>query len=123
MTAMTADELCERKCQPCEGGVEPYSREEAETQTERLDGWVLSPDAKRIRKSWTMQDFAAGMKFLNDVAAIAEDEGHHPDLYLQGYRDVTVELTTHAIDGLSENDFIIAARLENLEPQLKNVSQ
>lgn len=120
MSVMSPEELRDQKCQPCEGGVNPYQREDAEKQLERLEEWELSPDAKRIRRAWSVQDFAAGMKFLTDVAQIAEDEGHHPDLSLQNYREVTIELTTHAIDGLSTNDFIVAARIDAIAPAEKS---
>lgn len=114
MTAATVQQLENKQCKPCEGGVEPVSRSDAEQQLDMLDGWDLSSDGKRISKSWKMDGFMAGMRMLSDIAAVAEDEGHHPDLHLEGYRNVRVELTTHAIGGLSENDFILAAKIDRL---------
>jgi 4a-hydroxytetrahydrobiopterin dehydratase len=114
MQTQTTDELTQKKCVPCEGGVPKYSREEAEAQIAGLSGWRLSADGQRIRKDWTVKNFMAGIKFFNAVADLAEDEGHHPDLHLEGYRKVWIELWTHAIGGLSENDFILAAKIDEL---------
>lgn len=113
------EELRHKRCQPCEGGVPPVPRDEAERLLEGLPGWRLSPDGKAIRREWRVKDFAAGVEFFGRVAELAEAEQHHPDLHLTGYRHVTVELTTHAIGGLSENDFILAAKIDALPVQLK----
>lgn len=110
----TAEELREKSCKPCEGGVPAVEREEAERLLSDLDGWQLDDDGKRIRKTWTVHDFQAGIDFFNRVTQIAEAEQHHPDLHLTDYREVVIELTTHAIGGLSENDFILAAKIEEL---------
>ena len=115
----SAAELTKKKCQPCEGGVDPVSPQEAKAQIEKLPGWSLSPDSKKIRKEWTVKDFATAIKFFNDVASVAESEDHHPDLHLTGYRKVAIELSTHAIGGLSENDFILAAKIDQLPVELK----
>ena len=114
MPAQTADELTRKKCKPCEGGVEPVSPEDAKQQVEKLKGWKLSPDSKKIRKEWVAKDFLAAIKFFNDVARIAQSDDHHPDLHLTGYRNVAIELSTHAIGGLSENDFILAAKIDQV---------
>lgn len=79
----------------------------------------MTDDALRIRKDWIVKDFMAGIEFLSRVAELAEREGHHPDLHLQGYRNVWIELWTHAIGGLSENDFILAAKIDRLPVRLK----
>ena len=79
-----------------------------------LSGWELTEDGQRIRREWTVKHFMAAMDFFNRVARLAEDEGHHPDLHLVGYRSVVIELWTHAIGGLSENDFIVAAQINEL---------
>jgi len=76
-------------------------------------------DGKRIRRDWRVKDFQAGLEFLNKAGALAEQEGHHPDLHLEGYRNVAIELWTHALGGLSENDFILAARIDQLPVDLK----
>ena len=91
----------------------------AKKQIEKLPGWKLSADAKKIRKEWVVKDFMTAIKFFNEIARIAEAEDHHPDLHLSGYRNVAVELSTHAIGGLSENDFILAAKIDQIPVELK----
>lgn len=108
-------ELIGKKCKPCEGGVDPCTLTEAGQQLEQLAGWTLTHDGQRIRKTWTVKNFMAGMRFFDRVAQVAEKDGHHPDLHLEGYRHVAIELWTHAIGGLSENDFILAAKIDQLE--------
>jgi 4a-hydroxytetrahydrobiopterin dehydratase len=119
MNPPTKAELTARRCAPCEGGVPPLSREESEGLLPSVLGWTIDDDGQRIRRSWTLKNFMAGIDFFNKVAALAEDEGHHPDLHLEGYRNATIVLWTHAIGGLSENDFILAAKIENLPVQLR----
>ena len=114
MQPQTAEQLTAKKCLPCEGGVEPCSPSEARQQLEQLAGWTLVHDGKRIRREWRVRDFMAGIDFFNRCAQIAEADGHHPDLHIAGYRNVAVELWTHAIGGLSENDFILAAKIDQL---------
>ena len=119
MNSPTQDELIQKRCVPCEGGVPPLSREEAEAIVRNVEGWTLDPDGRRITRSWTMKDFMAGIDFFNKVAALAEEEGHHPDLHLEGYRKVTIELSTHAVKGLTENDFILAAKINQVPVQIR----
>jgi len=119
MEIRAAQQLCETKCKPCEGGVEPCNIAEAEQQLEKLSGWYLTREGQRIRKDWTAKHFMAGMDFFNAVAEIAEADGHHPDLHIEGYRSVSIELWTHAIGGLSENDFILAAKIDQVPIELK----
>ena len=113
--ALTPDQLAKKKCVPCEGGVPKYTREEAEEQLKKLDGWKLSEDGQRIRKDWKVKNFLAGMSFFERVAELAEQEQHHPDLHLWGYKNLWIEIWTHAIGGLSENDFILAAKIDELK--------
>ena len=119
MSVLTGEQLVHKKCAACEGGIPPLSREEAEEQVRQVEGWSLVHDGQRIRRNWTVRNFMAGVEFFNKVAALAEEEGHHPDLHLEGYRQVAVELWTHAIGGLSENDFILAAKINQIPIQLK----
>ncbi len=119
MVVQSPNELVRKKCKPCEGGVAPYSAEEAQQQLKQLRDWRITPDGKRIRKEWTVKNFMSGMDFFNRCAELAEAEGHHPDLHIEGYRNVSVELWTHAIGGLSENDFIVAAKIDKLPITLK----
>lgn len=114
MEPQAVEQLIAKKCQPCEGGVQPYTLEEANKQLANLDGWQLTHDGRRIRKDWKVKHFVDGMSFFNKVAEIAEDDRHHPDLHIEGYRNVTIEIWTHAIGGLSENDFILAAKIDQL---------
>lgn len=113
MAVQTTDQLRQGKCRPCEGGVEKLSPEEARRQLEQLNGWELSADGTAITKTWTRKNFADAMAFLNRVADVAEAEQHHPDLHLTGYKKVRMALMTHAIGGLSENDFILAAKIDD----------
>jgi 4a-hydroxytetrahydrobiopterin dehydratase len=119
MSTSSQAELTQKHCAPCEGGVPPLSQGEAEAQAKALEGWSLTPDGKRIRRKWTVRNFMAGIDFFRKVADLAEAEGHHPDLHLEGYRQVIVEITTHAIGGLSENDFILAAKINDLPIEAK----
>jgi len=105
-------ELAERRCVPCEGGVAPLTRVAAEEVLQRLDeGWQLSVDASSIQREFRFIDFYRTMSFVNALAHIANVEDHHPDLEL-GWGYCRVRYTTHAIRGLSENDFICAAKLD-----------
>jgi 4a-hydroxytetrahydrobiopterin dehydratase len=119
MAVQSPDQLRQKKCLPCEGGVEPYTAEQAREQLQRLEGWRLTENGQRIRKEWTVKNFLAGIAFFNKCAEVAEADGHHPDLHLEGYRNVAVELWTHAIGGLSENDFILAAKIDALPIDVK----
>ncbi len=119
MSTFKKEDLVRKSCTPCEGGIPPFSPEEAREQVGQLEGWSLVDEGKRIRRKWTANNFMAGIAFFNKVAALAEEEGHHPDLHLEGYRHVTIELWTHAIGGLSENDFILAAKINELPIETK----
>jgi 4a-hydroxytetrahydrobiopterin dehydratase len=119
MSALTQQELVRKKCSPCEGGIPPLSEEEAEQQVRQVEGWSLSHDGQRIRRAWTVRNYMAGIDFFNKVATLAEEEGHHPDVHLEGYRQLAIELWTHAIGGLSENDFILAAKINEIPIELK----
>jgi 4a-hydroxytetrahydrobiopterin dehydratase len=119
MEIQTTAELQAKKCQPCEGGVPPATLEEAKRQLAKLPGWKLTDDGQRIRKEWAVKDFMTGIHFFNAVAKVAQADDHHPDLHLTGYRNVAIELSTHAIGGLSENDFILAAKIDEVPVELK----
>ena len=105
--------LAKKKCVACEGFETPLVREEAVILLKQLREWQLSDDAKSISKEFTFKNFADALSFANKIGAIAEDEGHHPDLSV-AWGKVGVFLTTHAIKGLSENDFILAAKVDAL---------
>jgi 4a-hydroxytetrahydrobiopterin dehydratase len=83
--------------------------------------WRVTPDGRRIARRWKVRDFLAAIEFFQQVATLAEAEGHHPDLHLTNYRDVTIEVWTHAVGGLTENDFILAAKIDRLPAPPKKV--
>lgn len=105
--------LTEQKCMACEGGVLPFSGEEVIILLKQVPGWVLLDDKKTISKKYLWKDFKEALLFVNNVGNIAENEGHHPDIHLTNFKEVRVDLSTHAIDGLSQNDFIVAAKIDN----------
>ncbi len=113
-TIATMHDLLQKKCVPCEGGIPPLTYQVAGELLTQLNDWMLVDDAKLLAKTFRFKNFAENMRFVNDIARIAEAEGHHPDLSIS-YDTLSVELTTHAIDGLSENDFIVAAKIDALE--------
>jgi 4a-hydroxytetrahydrobiopterin dehydratase len=115
----TAAELTRKKCAPCEGGVPALAPEQVRDYLRQVPGWKLTADGKRIHREWRVQDFGTALDFFNRIGRIAEQEDHHPDLHLTGYRNVAVELATHAVGGLTENDFILAAKIDTLPVELK----
>ncbi|MBI3011442.1 MAG: 4a-hydroxytetrahydrobiopterin dehydratase [Candidatus Omnitrophica bacterium] len=110
---MTTPPLTQRTCKPCEGGAAPLPLNAAQALLRDVRGWELV-DEKLIRKTVRCKDFLDAVSLIQRIAPIAEAEDHHPDLHLTGYRKLTIELSTHAIGGLSENDFILAAKLDQL---------
>lgn len=108
----TIDTLATKKCKPCEGGVDVLDAEVAQSWCDSMPEWSLTDDGKMIRRKMNTGNFRKALKHLQTVGELAEQEGHHPDLHLTGYRHLTIELTTHAIGGLSENDFILAAKID-----------
>lgn len=109
------DDLASKKCLPCEAGTPPLTREEAGKLLSEVSGWELVEDGEKlkIRKRFKFGTYLEGIDFVNQVAKISESEDHHPDLFV-GYQKVTVNLTTHVIGGLSENDFIVAAKIDKI---------
>ena len=106
--------LTRKRCAPCEGGVAPLDAAAATRLLENLDsGWSLANDAAAIRREFRFKDFYRTMSFVNALAHIANIEDHHPDLEV-GYDHCRVLFTTHAIKGLSENDFICAAKIDQI---------
>ena len=110
---MATAPLAQRKCKPCEGGTDPLPLGAAHALLKDITGWEVV-DGKSIRKTVTCTDFLDAVSLIQKIAPIAEAEDHHPDLHLTGYRKLTIELSTHAIGGLSENDFILAAKIDEL---------
>jgi len=114
-------DLAQKHCEPCEGGTEPLSEEEAQAKLEELNNtaeaqkqpWAVTADARSLKKGYKLKNFVEAVEFVNKIKDVAEEEDHHPDLEV-GYGKVAVRLSTHAIGGLSENDFILAAKIDQL---------
>lgn len=105
-------DLASKQCVPCRGGVPPLKGAELAAMSAQLPGWEVVNE-HHITKSWKFPDFAAALAFVNKVGALAEEQGHHPDIFLAwGRADVTI--WTHKIDGLTESDFILAAKIERI---------
>ena len=115
----TAAELSRKHCVPCEGGVPALSPAEVQGHLAALPSWKLTADGKRIRREWRVKDFTTALDFFNRVGQVAEQEDHHPDLHVTGYRNVAIEMWTHAVGGLTQNDFILAAKIDTLPVALK----
>ncbi|MBI3412297.1 MAG: 4a-hydroxytetrahydrobiopterin dehydratase [Planctomycetes bacterium] len=116
---MASEPLSRKHCRPCEGGVPALTRKEMDKLLPAVPGWSLSSNRQALRREWRVKDFVTALDFFARIGKIAEKEDHHPDLHLVGYRNVAVELSTHAIGGLSENDFILAAKINKLRVVLK----
>ena len=108
---MSRPPLASRACKPCEGGAEPLPADAARKLLNDLSGWELV-EGTAIRKTITCKHFLDAVDTIRRIAPIAEAEDHHPDLHLTRYKRLTIELSTHAIGGLSENDFILAAKID-----------
>jgi len=105
--------LSNKHCVPCEGDTAPFSHLQNAEHLEELDTWTLLDDTA-LEKIISFKDFPHALAFVNKVGAIAEEEGHHPDITLFDYKKVKIHLTTHAIKGLTENDFILASKIDEL---------
>lgn len=107
---MAAHDLAKKHCIPCRGGVPPLPKEETDRLLAQLDGWNIEREY-HLTKHFTFPDFAQALAFVNRIGAVAEAEGHHPDIHL-AWGKVTVEVWTHKIAGLTESDFIYAAKVD-----------
>lgn len=108
------NDLTKKHCVPCEGGTPPLSSDKEDELIKQIPDWILLRDGThRITKQFKFEDFKRAMEFVNKVAEIAESEGHHPDIKIV-YNKVQLDLFTHAVGGLSENDFIMAAKINTL---------
>ena len=113
------NDLTQRKCQACEGIGQAMTKEEALQFLSLVKGWQLSQGGKSISRELVMKNFLAAIRFIEKIAQVAEAENHHPDLHLTGYRQLRIDLSTHALGGLTENDFIVAAKINVLPVELK----
>src|SRR5687768_15114621 len=107
-------DLARKHCVSCETGAKPLSSEQVQGMLNAVPRWNLSEDGKRIAREWRVLDFMTGIEFFQQITQIAETEDHHPDLHLAGYRNVKIEIWTHAVGGLTENDFILAAKIDQV---------
>ena len=107
-------DLLDKKCVPCEGGVIPFDLSQIHKYQKKVDGWDLVKNEKNVftlEKKFTFKNFIKSQDFVNQVGKISEEEGHHPDISF-GWGYAKIVITTHAIEGLSENDFILAAKID-----------
>lgn len=111
---MASTHLSSNSCVPCQGSAPPLTLEAASTLITRVPRWELSADAKRLSRRFVFDDFVAAMKFVNQVAVVAEQQGHHPDIGIH-WNLVELTLWTHKIGGLHENDFVLAAHIDELQ--------
>ena len=105
-------ELSSKQCVPCRGGVPPLAGEEIQRLLDQLNGWTVELQ-HHLKKNYSFKDFAEALAFVNRVGALAEEQGHHPDICF-GWGKVEVTIWTHKIDGLTESDFILAAKIDKL---------
>lgn len=106
--------LTQKHCIPCEGGVPPLTKEEIEQFLPQIPNWFVINSNSAIERQFSFKNFKEALDFVNKVGALAEEEGHHPDINLHNWKKVTLTLSTHAIGGLSENDFILAAKVNKI---------
>ena len=107
-----ASELASKTCVPCRGGVPPLKGAELAALQSQVDGWNVVQE-HHIAKTFTFPDFKKALDFVNKVGALAEEQGHHPDIYL-AWGKAEIKIWTHKIDGLTESDFILAAKIDQL---------
>jgi len=107
------ERLAAKTCVPCRGGIPPLSQSDAKEFLASTPGWTLEQDGKRLTRRFEFEDFIEAMKFVNRVADLAEQQGHHPDIAIH-WNTVDLVLWTHKIGGLHENDFILAAKVNRL---------
>ena len=108
------NDLTKKKCAPCEGGVLPFDTSEIYKYQKKVDGWDILKNEKKIfylYKKYNFKNFLESQNFINEVGKISEEEGHHPDIKF-GWGYAEIYITTHAIEGLSENDFILASKID-----------
>ena len=109
-------DLLQKKCKPCEGGISALDISEIHKYQKKIDGWEVKSNEKKIyflEKEFKFKNFLNSQKFVNEIRKFSENEGHHPDI-LFGWGYAKIKITTHAIEGLSENDFILAAKIDQI---------
>ncbi len=118
-TGLAMDILTQKKCQPCEGIGKSIETQMVKEFLRQTPGWTVVSDGKSIVREYVMKNFVTAVRAISEIATIAESQGHHPDIHLTSYRKLKIVLTTHALGGLSENDFIMAAKINELKFPLK----
>ena len=108
------EKLTEKRCVPCEGGVDPMTRADFEVYLEQVSEWDIIDD-KKLERTFEFTNFKQALAFVNAAGEIAEEEGHHPDLFIHNWNKVKVTLWTHAIGGLSINDFVLASKIDRIK--------
>ena len=112
MDPVLPSHLSQHHCVPCEGGLDPLTRKEFAPYLEIVKEWEVSSDEKEIVREFKLKDFKTALEFINKIGEIAEAEGHHPDINLHRWNNVKISLSTHAVKGLSVNDFVVASKID-----------
>jgi 4a-hydroxytetrahydrobiopterin dehydratase len=115
----TIPDLTRKHCTPSDKGGKALIASQRKEYLAVVPNWKLAADGKCIRRKWVAKDFLTALDFFHRVGRLAQAQDHHPDLHLRGYRNATIELSTHDLGGLSVNDFIMAARIDQLPVKLK----
>ena len=110
----TTTDFSKKKCLPCEGIGRAMTQQEVSEHLKNIPEWTLGEDGKSIERRYVLKNFVQAVEWINRIKDIAESEGHHPDLHLTGYKNLRVVLYTHALGGITENDFIVAAKIDKL---------
>ena len=111
------NDLASKKCIPCEGNIPPFKKDEIHNYLKKVDGWSViedSLDGYHLTKDFKFENFLKSQDFVNKVGEIAEEEGHHPDIWF-GWGYAKIKIFTHAINGLAESDFILAAKIDKID--------
>lgn len=113
------EDLINKKCKPCEGGISPFDMDTIRVYLLDTPGWSFDDGSKEINREFKFKNFVESIKFINLVADLSETEGHHPDIFIN-FNKVILKLKTHAIGGLSENDFILAVKINRIYKDFSN---
>jgi 4a-hydroxytetrahydrobiopterin dehydratase len=119
MNTLSKNHLFRKHCIPCEGGTDPLKGEILANYTSILPDWIVI-DEQKIEKDFVFTNFKQALIFINKVGDISEEEGHHPDIFLHNWKKVKIIFTTHAIKGLSENDFVMAVKVNSIYQKMMN---
>lgn len=108
-------DLLKKTCTPCLGSEPPATKQQVQKMLKETPGWEVYDNYTKLEKEFIFPNFSQAIKFINKVAQVSEQEGHHPDIYLYNYKKVRIQLWTHKIGGLHENDFILAAKINQIK--------